>query len=144
MKSIEHLRNKLSTYKDKHGQYPKVRISRDFWEEHAEEIVRLSNQGIDITVDEKILLKNTFLLGRTEKAGNQVDTVKDLKSLVDLMVKEGKGDWPIRNMPPDSNTYHRLRFYSIVPGEEPYEGLQRFPSFWGAPKAQHILVQIGE
>ena len=144
MKSIEHLRKKHATHKDKHGKYPTVRISKGFWEENADVIAELSNQGIDINVDDRILLKNTFLLGDIEKAGTTVDTVKDLKKLVDQMVEDGKGDWPLRNMPPDTNSYHKLRFYTIVPGEEPYEGLQLFPSFWGAPKAEHILVQIGE
>jgi len=140
--TFEQLQQQVTKFKQEHERWPKVRISPDFWERNADGIARLSRQGIPITVDENIRLENTFLLETVDKAGHRIDTIADLKAYADKLVEEGKGDWPVRIMPSDTNTYHKLNFYAIIPGEAPGEGAELFPSFAGTPEGEFILVQI--
>lgn len=50
MYSFDQLVEAVNNFKDQHGSWPTVNISKDFWEEHADEIADLSQKGVDITV----------------------------------------------------------------------------------------------
>jgi hypothetical protein len=54
MKQIAHLRKEIGKYRDRNNHPPVVRISEKFWENNHHGIAELSNEGIDIQVDEEL------------------------------------------------------------------------------------------
>lgn len=122
------------------GYCPKVKISNAFWEEHADAIAGLANEGVNIQVVEELVLNSSFVVEETQNEGNQIDTLHDLKEVVDRWVAEGKGDWPVRQMLLGVDLYMPLRLHAIVPGQAPEEGLELAPEFPGAPPGEHILI----
>jgi hypothetical protein len=141
---LERLKRLLAEHYKEHDRYPSVRISKDFWENHASAIAKLADKGINIQVDENIVLENTFLLDDLETKGQTVDTLHDLKKVVDQLVAEGKGDWPVRNMPPDTNSFHKITLYTVIRGEEPFEGFAYYPNVWSEPLNEYIRLEIGQ
>ncbi|NGP88590.1 hypothetical protein [Fodinibius halophilus] len=143
MGNFKRLVRSIKAHKEEHGNHPKVRVSRKFWANHSKNLEKLSDQGIKIEVDDAILLDDTFLLDVEQEKEYKAETIKDLKKIIDKLVDEGKGNWPVRNMPMNTDTYHNVELYTIVPGEAPYTGLELIPSHEGAPDGEHVLLQMG-
>lgn len=134
----------IKNYYHNHGYYPKVRISIDFWEEYAHEIADLAEKNISINVVDNIRSSHSFLLEKAVKNETIIDTLSDLKSLIDRWIQEGKGSWPIRSMAVNADIYVPIQLHAIIPGEAPPKGLELMADFPGAPDGEHILVVTGE
>lgn len=144
MEAIDKLLEAINDYKTNHGEFPKVKISRAFWEENADGVAKLSNDGVDIAVVDNLVGESSFIFWDIPTGGKPVKTLNDLKEHVDQMVAEGKGDWPVVTMPSDACVYLPIKLYPVIPGEEPYEGFKQYASIDGKPEAEHILVVIGD
>lgn len=142
--SFDLLLERINDFYHNEGFYPKVRISKAFWEQFAHEIADLASDGITINVVDNIRNRHSFLLGKTDTRATQIDTLKDLKKQVDKWVKEGRGHWPVRCMAMNADVYIPIQLFAIVPGEAPEDGLELFKEFPGAPKGEHILVITGD
>lgn len=140
MKPFELLLDRINQFEENEGYLPKVRISRAFWNEYAHEIADLAKDDISINVVDSIRGPHSFLLEKASEKSLEIDTLFDLKQMVDKWVGQGKGHWPVRCMSMDDDIYIPIQLYAIVPGEAPLDGLELFTEFWGAPSAEHILV----
>lgn len=138
--SIDLLRERINDFYHNEGYYPKVRISKAFWEQFAHEIADLAKDNISINVVDNIRSRHSFFLEKANDKSPEIDTLLDLKKVVDKWVGQGKGHWPTRCMSMDDDIYIPIQLYAIVPGEAPMDGLELFEEFWGAPEAEHILV----
>lgn len=142
MEPIDNLLDAVNNYFHDHGKYPKVIISREFWEEHPHEIAKLDKEGIEIEVKENLQFR-TFYLEKEERV-QQITTLADLKKRVDELVSEGKGYWKILAMPPDANVFLPVNIFPIIPGQDPEEHILEFESIAGDPESEYIRFIIGD
>lgn len=143
MKSIDDLFSAVNTHLHNHGSYPKVFVARSFWEEHASDIAKLHKDGLEIEVVNHLQFRSFYLIG-TIHDEQHVDTVNDLYEVAKKLKEEGKGDWPVRNMPPDANVYLPIQFHPVVPHKDEEDGVERFAAIASNPEREFILVVIGD
>lgn len=143
MKPVDNLFEAIETHYTAHGEYPKVVISKEFWENHATEVAELSSKGVDIEVSEKMYFK-TFYLEGGDSDTRHVKTLNDLKKHIDEMVSEGKGEWPVLCMPPDANVYLPISFHPIIPSKEPENDIERYAAIAGDPEREFILFIVDD
>lgn len=142
MKPIDNLIDAVNEYFHKHGEYPKVVISREFWEEHHNEIAKLHNEGTEFEVRE-ILAFRTFFIEKEERV-QQIDTLADLKKRVDELFSEGKGHWKVLSMPPDANVFLPVNIFPVIPGQNPEDHILEYESIAGDPESEYIRFIIGD
>ncbi|REL39146.1 hypothetical protein DYD21_04095 [Rhodohalobacter sp. SW132] len=143
MKPVDNLFEAVENHFSTYGVYPKVVISREFWEDHATEVAQLSSKGVDFEVDDRMHFK-TFYLEGGDSDVRHVETLNDLKKHIDEMVAEGKGEWPVLSMPPDANVYLPISFYPIIPSKDPENDIERYAAIAGDPEREFILFLVGD
>ena len=94
MTPFDRLLAAINEYRLNHGHFPRVRISKAFWEDNADEIAKLSSDGINIQVVESLKINSSFLLESPPPAGWPVRNAYDMKRLAELLIAQGKGSWP--------------------------------------------------
>lgn len=76
---------------------------------------------------------------------DKIRTLNELKVVIDQLVEEGKGDWPVVHKADEGPVYTPVKVYAIDPDEVPdLEGLQLDQSFVDAPDGKHIVVDFGQ
>lgn len=142
MSSIEDLLNAINNYYHQYGTYPSVEISPAFFDEHSWDIEKLSKDGINVRVVEKLHFRSYAII--TKPKGQNIDSLDDLKLVVDMLVNEGKGHWPVRGIPPDSNVFLPIHLYPIIPGDDPAEHDLENEITAGHPKSEYIRIVMGD
>lgn len=142
--SFDLLLERINDFYLNQGYYPKVRISKAFWEEYAHEIADLAKDSISINVVDNLRSRHSFLLEEVDMEEAKIYTLNELRDRVDRWVMEGKGSWPVHCMATDDDVYVPIQLYAILPGEAPMEGLELMADFPGAPDGEHILVVTGD
>lgn len=142
--SFELLLDRINDFYHNHGYYPKVRISKAFWEQYAHEIADLAKDNISINVVENISGPHSFLFKKAHEKSPKIDILLDLKKQVDKWIGEGKGHWPVRCMGMHSDIYIPIHLYAVVPGEVTIEGVDLQKEYLQSPEAEHILVITGD
>lgn len=142
MSLIDDLLEAINIYYQEHGHYPQVEISQPFFDDHAWDIDKLSKDGISVRVVDKLYFRSFNLIGATK--GQNIDTLHELKKLVDKMVSEGKGHWPVRGIPPDAKVFLPIHLYPIIPGDDPAEHDLENEITAGHPESEYIRIIMGD
>lgn len=142
MSSIENLQKAINNYFHSYGVYPSVEVSPTFFDDHAWDIEKLSKDGIDIRVIDKLHFRSYAII--TKQKGQNIDTLDNLKAVVDKLISEGKGHWPVRGIPPDSNVFLPIHLYPIIPGDDPSEHDLENEITAGHPKSEYIRIIMGD
>lgn len=142
MKPVDNLLEAVKTFYHEHGKYPDVEVSSEFFDEYAWDIDKLSKDGITVRVVDKLHFRSFNLLSPSK--GQEINTLDDLKRIVNNLVNEGKGHWPIRGIPPDSHVFLPIHLYPIIPGDDPSEHDLENEITAGHPKSEYIRIIMGD